>query len=183
MTIKKITSLFRSPIRLALLLIICAIALAITTAGVLAKRKAKAKPPTAQQTKTVGETVGVPSTGEKGVSKTTSELMQDQESAPVSKRPRLMPDHELPDRKNRPQNPNSKPVASSPDSDTPAAPARLQGSAPGEPPSAPPTPSHAFTVATLADTSSVPPDSMGAVGPSQFLVFVNGRIRTFNKTT
>jgi hypothetical protein len=24
---------------------------------------------------------------------------------------------------------------------------------------------------------------MGAVGPSQFLVFVNGRIKTFNKTT
>ena len=40
-----------------------------------------------------------------------------------------------------------------------------------------------FTGATLADTGAFPPDSMGAAGPSQFVVFVNGRIRTFNKTT
>lgn len=40
-----------------------------------------------------------------------------------------------------------------------------------------------FTGATLADTSSFPPDTMGAVGPTQFIVAVNGRIRTFNKAT
>ncbi|HMJ63632.1 MAG TPA: chitobiase/beta-hexosaminidase C-terminal domain-containing protein [Bryobacteraceae bacterium] len=46
------------------------------------------------------------------------------------------------------------------------------------------------TIATTFDgvtgptqTGSFPPDSMGAVGPSQFLIFVNGRLRTFNKTT
>src|SRR5205814_9779149 len=38
-----------------------------------------------------------------------------------------------------------------------------------------------FTAATLADTNSFPPDTMGAVGPTQFIVAVNGRIRTFNK--
>ena len=32
------------------------------------------------------------------------------------------------------------------------------------------------------DTSAFPPDSMGAVGPTQFFVFVNGLLRTFNKT-
>ncbi|MEY4385359.1 MAG: hypothetical protein RLY20_642 [Verrucomicrobiota bacterium] len=42
---------------------------------------------------------------------------------------------------------------------------------------------NAFLGATLADTSAYPPDTMGAVGPSQFIVAVNGRIRTFNKTT
>ncbi len=40
-----------------------------------------------------------------------------------------------------------------------------------------------FTGATLSDTSSFPPDTMGAAGPSQFIVAVNGRIRSFNKTT
>ena len=40
-----------------------------------------------------------------------------------------------------------------------------------------------FLGANLADTNAYPPDTMGAVGPSQFLVGVNGRIRTFDKVT
>jgi hypothetical protein len=40
-----------------------------------------------------------------------------------------------------------------------------------------------FTGATLADANAVPPDTMGAVGPTQFIVMINGRIRSFNKTT
>jgi hypothetical protein len=40
-----------------------------------------------------------------------------------------------------------------------------------------------FTGATLADTGAFPPDTMGAVGPTQFIVAVNGRLRSFNKTT
>jgi hypothetical protein len=39
-----------------------------------------------------------------------------------------------------------------------------------------------FTGATLADASGFPPDSMGAVGRFQFIVAINGRIRSFNKT-
>lgn len=40
-----------------------------------------------------------------------------------------------------------------------------------------------FTAATLAETFSFPPDSMGVVGPQQFIIAVNGRIRSFNKST
>ena len=40
-----------------------------------------------------------------------------------------------------------------------------------------------FTGATLADANAFPPDTMGTVGPTQFVVAVNGRIRSFNKTT
>jgi PKD repeat protein len=40
-----------------------------------------------------------------------------------------------------------------------------------------------FLGATLADTRAYPPDSMGAAGPSQYIVAVNGRIRSFNKHT
>src|SRR6266403_776050 len=38
-----------------------------------------------------------------------------------------------------------------------------------------------FLGATLADTHSYPPDSMGAIGPSQYIVAVNGRVRSFDK--
>jgi len=46
-----------------------------------------------------------------------------------------------------------------------------------------PVPSLSFTGATLAETNAFPPDTMGAVGPTQFLMAVNGRIRVFNKST
>ena len=40
-----------------------------------------------------------------------------------------------------------------------------------------------FTAATLSDTLAFPPDSMGAVGPSQVILAVNGRLRSFDKST
>ena len=40
-----------------------------------------------------------------------------------------------------------------------------------------------FLGATLGDTHAFPPDSMGAVGPTQYIVAVNGRVRSFNKAT
>ncbi len=48
---------------------------------------------------------------------------------------------------------------------------------------APQAVSTAFTGATFADTGAFPPDTMGAAGPTQFVVFVTGRLRTFDKTT
>ncbi len=33
------------------------------------------------------------------------------------------------------------------------------------------------------ETGAFPPDTMGAVGPTQVVIFLNGRLRTFNKTT
>src|SRR5439155_7366203 len=54
----------------------------------------------------------------------------------------------------------------------------------GDPaPSSPQTLGTNFTGATLADTGAFPPDSMGDVGPTQYIVAVNGRIRSFNKST
>jgi len=40
-----------------------------------------------------------------------------------------------------------------------------------------------FLGANLADTNTYPPDTMGAAGPSQFLVGVNSRLRSFGKAT
>ncbi|HVE46631.1 MAG TPA: Calx-beta domain-containing protein [Acidimicrobiales bacterium] len=50
-------------------------------------------------------------------------------------------------------------------------------------PAAAQTVTASFTAATLADTQTVPPDSMGAAGPTQFLLGLNGLIRSFNKAT
>jgi len=47
--------------------------------------------------------------------------------------------------------------------------------------SSPQTLSLNFTAATLAE-SAFPPDTMGTVGPSQFIIALNNRIRSFNKT-
>lgn len=38
-------------------------------------------------------------------------------------------------------------------------------------------------VATITDTQSLPPDTMGDIGPTQYLVGLNGRIRTIDKST
>jgi hypothetical protein len=48
---------------------------------------------------------------------------------------------------------------------------------------APQTLGISFTAATLSDAGAFPPDVMGAAGPTQYVVFVNGRLRTFNKVT
>jgi hypothetical protein len=56
--------------------------------------------------------------------------------------------------------------------------------APGLTPYAPQIVSTNFNAVTgPAETGAFPPDTMGAVGPTQFVLFVNGRLRTFNKTT
>lgn len=40
-----------------------------------------------------------------------------------------------------------------------------------------------FTAATFNDCSGWPPDTMGTIGPTQFIIALNGRVRSFNKTT
>lgn len=137
----------------------------------------------AQQAAAHQETTGLPWTGEKGVHQTMSSIMarQQQEDLLAKGKPkkfRLKKEKENPDHDHLPQDPNSPNVARWVPS---------QGVADNVvtslAPLAPQSLSTSFTGATLADTGAFPPDSMGAVGPSQFVVFVNGRLRTFNKTT
>ena len=40
-----------------------------------------------------------------------------------------------------------------------------------------------FEGPSLADSLSFPPDTMGAVGPTQFIAALNGRFRSYSKTT
>ena len=110
------------------------------------------------------------------VSRSIGEMMADQAARFGPQRPLIRPEFELPDRTGLPQN-----LASSATSQS--FPARRDSLAKQEI-LAPQTLGTQFTGATgPAETGAFPPDTMGAVGKSQFVVFLNGRIRTFNKTT
>ena len=128
------------------------------------------------------ETMGQSSSGELGVHKTTDEIMAD----PAAQSPRheiyLKREHEIPGRENRAQDNNASVAAH-----WPLHASMRDGLATTD---AAVTALAAQTVTTKFDgvsgpsqTGSFPPDSMGAVGPTQFLIFVNGRLRTFNKST
>src|SRR3954468_8543997 len=107
-----------------------------------------------------------------GQKETTADIMQRQAVSPP-KAPH--PDHELeyPNRSNLPQTPNAPAVSQFPAAgpDKALAPITPKIHTTGV----------AFDGATLTDTGAFPPDSMGTVGPSQYIVFVNGRIRSFTK--
>ena len=125
---------------------------------------------------TGADVVGVPWTGEAGVTETVATInarsaQKAKEGKPVARiHQRLRPNrHGLPQ---HPQSPQAPLVANTP----------LTPSTPG--PLAPQTVGTNFLGPTLADTGYLfPPDSMGAVGPSQFIVAVNGRFRSYNKAT
>lgn len=86
---------------------------------------------------------------------------------------------EGPDREELPDGPGARPASQYP---YPNKAGRL--AVPSAPEVAPQTLGTTFDGATgPTETGAFPPDTMGAVGPTQFVVFLNGRLRTFNKTT
>lgn len=89
-------------------------------------------------------------------------------------------EEEGPDRENLPQNPYSENVSQYP--------AKSKNSQNNEPnlTDAPQTLGINFNGANYSGTNptgSFPPDDMGEVGPAQYIVFVNGRIVSFSKST
>jgi hypothetical protein len=131
-------------------------------------------------------TAGTPWVGSPGYSETTAEIMARQEQIDLERatgvlpprRVRIMP-RLMPDRQGLPGNPASAALDQELASGALMGPART----------AAPRPALAQTLginflgATLTDSGEFPPDSMGAVGPTQFLVGINGRIRVFDKST
>ena len=124
----------------------------------------------------LAQQVGQPLAGGMGITMTVDALSRrgaqnaSADAATVRIRPLLRPD-----RRNLPGNPQSPPPTTSARtasiaSNSSTAPATVAVST-------------SFTGATLTDVSAFPPDTMGAVGPSQFIVAVNNRLRSFNKTT
>ena len=93
---------------------------------------------------------------------------------------RLRKGRQNPDRSNLPEGPGAQPLAQ-----WPADPQGPFGATiPSTEPLAPQTLGTQFDGATgPTETGAFPPDTMGAVGPTQVVIFLNGRLRTFNKTT
>jgi hypothetical protein len=119
---------------------------------------------------------GIPLSGAPGRTETVAGLMHDQliadrsGTAPVKQKPEEEGDF----RRSLPEDPRSPDVAQLPGGAAPRSAASFSPQSIGT----------SFTGATVADTPGfVPPDSMGAVGPTQFIVTVNGRFRSFSKTT
>lgn len=158
-----------SPRRLGLLGLVVLLVASSVIAGPAAQAAPGAVRVAAQQ----------PWIGAPGVSEATSALMARERDVQAAAGPTTAPGTSLelqqPDRSGLPQDP--------------ASPARPAGAATSPriarsgAPAAAQTPSTSFTGATLTDTSAFPPDAMGAVGPTQYIVAVNGRVRSFAKST
>jgi hypothetical protein len=119
--------------------------------------------------------------GEMGVAETVAEIMARELS--VSPIPQIVKETEnekiWPDRSNLPQNPGSQSLTYWPPEQDNIIPSLPENDSPQ-------TLGINFTAATVLginSTNAVPPDCMGAVGPTQYIVAVNGRVVTFNKTT
>ena len=108
---------------------------------------------------------------------TVAEIMKRARLAPPRAK-HERPEMEYPDRSNLPQNPLSPAIATYPETDggvnTPQNPSTdlLQ------------TTGLTFNgFSNTISTGPFPPDNMGAIGPTQYIVAVNGIIRSFNSTT
>ena len=128
----------------------------------------------------VGEIKGIQLPPGKGITETVARLMA-REAA--NKKRKIKPIEEeiepmYPDRKNIPQNPLSPA--------TPSFPFEANNiAATNVPTESSLTAGLSFTGAgrNLDGIGSVPTDNMGAIGPTQYITIVNGKIKTFNKTT
>jgi hypothetical protein len=123
--------------------------------------------------------IGNPWQGEMGISETTFEIMsQEILVGPISAK-ESEAEKIWPDRSGLPQNPESQPFAYWPPEQNNVIPILPEYDSPQ-------TLGINFTAATLSGTnptSAFPPDCMGAIGPTQYIVAVNNRIVSFNKTT
>lgn len=131
------------------------------------------------------DVVGVPKEGPAAAQVSTSALMERAARFIGPRHPKDFEakEFELPDRSGIPSAPGAPETSSWPP------PAPGQAARPVRPLAAQ-TVGLQFDGATLRgpggvgfDTGAFPPDTMGAAGPSQFIVFVNGRLRSFAKAT
>ncbi len=135
--------------------------------------------PVAAQGPVGGPTVGQPWRGAPGITETVAQIMERERNAPPAAPAavRAVPLGRSVHRK-------------SPRAANLAAPQAAQASTPqastsNRLPSAPNNPQPvgtSFLGAQLSESVLIPPDSMGAVGPTQVLVVVNGRIKVFDKS-
>jgi hypothetical protein len=131
---------------------------------------------------------GTPQMLSEGVARTMSDIMREAatEEIPEIGEADELYEHEMPSRAGLPHDPAAPPLASVPFLPVDRMVHRPAADGGIRLPFTPQTVSLAFTGATLSGTnptSSFPPDNDGAVGPTQYIVAVNNRIVSFNKTT
>ncbi|MBI1800090.1 MAG: hypothetical protein HYR71_00475, partial [Chloroflexi bacterium] len=123
--------------------------------------------------------MGTPWAGAPGITETVDEIMARERAAPLQPAEPRLGWRTLTGPRPSEQSPLALP-------DVPQTPPALPEETSSVTPASPQTLSTNFLGATLSGvnpTNSFPPDTMGAAGPTQFLVGVNGRIVTFNKTS
>jgi PKD repeat protein len=121
------------------------------------------------------DTPGVAWHGSAGITEDVGKIMGREDGSPKGAQPpgvRSARRHAVPGR-TLAHNPNAPavsqwPVPSSPDSGNPS-------------PLVPQTVGTSFLGIQLSESGYIPPDSMGAVGPTQLLLIANGRVKVFNK--
>ena len=138
---------------------------------------AQAQPPAGS-----GELVGKPVTLGRGITQTVAEIMDRAALAPPPALAAPRATHKEFELELEPQeDPNAPPMLAAPAVPwTPEIQAQLAG-----PPALPQSVGTSFRAISTAsgDSPYIPPDSMGDVGPTQIVVHINGRIRTFNKAS
>jgi hypothetical protein len=119
------------------------------------------------------ETVGVVWHGEPGITETVTDIMEREKLAPlIPARPRETRPEHVPAGLERLQNEAAPAVSQWPPAGISYRPSE---------PLFPQTVGTSFLGAQVSESGFIPPDSMGAVGPTQVLVIVNGRIKVFDK--
>ena len=127
------------------------------------------------------ETMGTPWYGDLGVTETVDEIMARAriDDAFIGPKLRVQIEPQEVDREHLPQNPDAPAVSQWPPKDLETADFFGKTDAPKNPQ----TVGTSFLGVQISETPGwIPPDSMGAVGPDQVMVAVNGRIRAFDKT-
>jgi hypothetical protein len=115
--------------------------------------------------------------GTTAVTETVRDIMARQISGVNPRSVEREKEKQYPNRNNLPQNPNS------PEASTYSATMNIINGPNQVTSSAPITKGLSFTGATLTGGGAFPPDNMGAVGPTQYVVAINSIIISYNKTT
>ncbi len=128
--------------------------------------------PRAEAAGSVGEDqVGRPWTGPPGITETVAEIVARERGSGASGRSK----REARPARGRPHGPRENPDSPEVTSNGPrtARPGVL---------AVPPDPGVSFLAVSSTESSYIPPDTMGSVGPTQILIHVNGRVKLFDKT-
>jgi hypothetical protein len=129
-----------------------------------------------------------PWVGEQGITETVEQIMQRgrfEEPSNAHEDALVTRAHAVPERRGLPQNPSAPWVSSWPSATSQLPGADHETSVPSGlhtgGPNLPQTVNTSFQMIQISESGFVPPDTQGAVGPTQVLAIANGRVKVFGK--